>query len=60
MSDTTPSEKLAAIVVEKLIENDLVRESNRGNFLPKVSSGKINRDDWKLEMELAKSATGRE
>lgn len=56
MTDETPSERLSARVMDKLVARGLLRESSRKAFGSKVASGKVKGLDWKLELELAGAA----
>lgn len=48
-----PSEKLAGIVVDRLIEKSCLRAERREQLIAKISSGTMKSDDWKLEIDLA-------
>lgn len=54
MSDgETPSAKLAALTVDRLITSGLVRADKRDILITKIAVGTISGLDWKLEIELA-------
>lgn len=53
MTEQSPSERLAACVIEELVTSGLLRENSLKTFLTKVASGKVTVEDWKLELELA-------
>jgi hypothetical protein len=54
MSDTeTPSAKLAALTVDRLIRSGLLRADRRDALIAKIAKGSMHGADWKLEMELA-------
>lgn len=54
MSDeATPSAKLAAQTVDKLIASGLLRADKRDALIAKVAAGTMYGEDWKVEIELA-------
>ncbi len=54
MSDEpTPSAKLAALTVDKLIASGLLRADKRDALIAKVAAGTMSGADWKLEIDLA-------
>jgi hypothetical protein len=54
MSDPeTPSGKLAALVVNRLVDAGLLRADKREPLSVKIAAGEMKGDDWKLEIELA-------
>lgn len=60
MSDEkSPSETLAAQIVEQLIQSGLVRIEKRDSVVTKIASGEMKGLDWKNEIDLAaeKAAT---
>lgn len=60
MSDEkSPSETLAAQIVDQLIQSGLVRTEKRDSVATKIASGEMKGLDWKNEIDLAaeKAAT---
>jgi hypothetical protein len=60
MSDEkSPSETLAARIVEQLIQSGLVRAEKQDSVVAKIASGEMKGLDWKNEIDLAaeKAAT---
>lgn len=60
MSDEkSPSEKLAAQIVDQLIQSGLVRAEKQESVVAKIASGEMKGLDWKNEIDLAaeKAAT---
>ena len=60
MSDEkSPSETLAARIVEQLIQSGLVRAEKQDSVIAKIASGEMKGLDWKNEIDLAaeKAAT---
>lgn len=60
MSDEkSPSETLAAQIVDQLIQSGLVRTDKRDSVVTKIASGEMKGLDWKNEIDLAaeKAAT---
>ncbi len=54
MSDmTTPSENLAALVVDRLIQSGLLRADKRDALIAKIAAGSMKGEDWKSEIDLA-------
>lgn len=57
MSDTekpaAPSEKLATLAVDRLIESGLLRGDKRDALIAKIGAGTMKAEDWKLEIDLA-------
>ena len=54
----TPSTQLAAKVLDKLIQEKLIRSEDRGKLLHKFSEGKLNGEDWRLAVELSQGKEG--
>ena len=50
---TTPSDKLAILVFDKLRNVGLLRDDRRAAIIAKLASGKMTQEDWSLELELA-------
>jgi hypothetical protein len=49
----TPSEKLALLILDRLIESKVLLPSDRDKLQSKLAEGKLTRDDWRLAIELA-------
>ena len=48
-----PSEKLAALTVDRLIQSGLLRSEKRDALIAKIAAGDMRGEDWKLEIDLA-------
>jgi hypothetical protein len=56
MSDAhTPSDQLAGLAFDSLVEAGILRTERRANLVAKLASGKMSQEDWSLEIELAAS-----
>lgn len=56
MNDSeVPSEKLAKLVVNRLIEAGLLRADKYDSLASKIATGEMQGNDWKLEIDLASS-----
>ena len=54
MTDSaTPSEKLTALAVDRLIQSGLLRANKRDALIAKIATGSIKVEDWKSEIDLA-------
>lgn len=54
MSDVkSPSEKLAALTVDRLIQSGLLRATRRDALIVEIAAGALKGSDWKVEVELA-------
>jgi len=53
--DKVPSEKLAAVTVDRLIKSGLLRSEKRDALIAKIAAGTMQGADWKLEVDLASS-----
>ncbi len=55
---TSPSEKLSADIVDRMVKAGLIRADKRNELITKIAAGHMQSADWKLEIELghAKSA----
>lgn len=61
MSDEeTPSNKLAAITVDRLIASGLMRADKRDVLIAKVGTGSMSGADWKLEIDVASAKAAAE
>lgn len=49
----TPSKQLASKIIERLVEEKLIRPGDRAKLLSKLAEGKISAEDWRLAVELA-------
>jgi hypothetical protein len=53
MSDSnTPSQKLAALKVDRLIQSGLLRADKRDALIAKIAAGSMKGEDWKSEIDL--------
>ncbi len=51
----TPSDRLAELAFEALVEKGLLRTDRRAAVIAKLATGKMTKEDWSLELELAAS-----
>ena len=51
--DKTSEELLADEIVLKLIENGLIREKKKNDFVNKLANDQLTKEDWGLEIELS-------
>lgn len=59
MSDeATPSAKLAALTVDRLVTSGLLRADKRDALVAKIAAGTMRSEDWKVEIELALAKAG--
>jgi hypothetical protein len=49
----TPSKKLAAKIVERLVSEKLLDAEAGKKLLPKLADGKLRSEDWRLPIELS-------
>ena len=49
---SSPSETLAAKIIEKLIEQKLLSRPEARKILPKLADGKLGPEDWRLSIEI--------
>ncbi len=49
----TPSERLAELILERLVEQGLVLPRNTKRLLARLAKGEMNAQDWRLELEKA-------
>lgn len=49
----SPSEKLAALTVDRLIQSGLLRADKRAALITKIAGGSMKGEDWKSEIDLA-------
>lgn len=55
--EATPSAKLAALTVDRLIASGLARADKRDALIAKIAAGSMTGADWKLEIDLATAKT---
>jgi hypothetical protein len=48
----TPSQKLAAKIIERLIHEDLITPTDGERMSAKLADGKLQPEDWRLPLEL--------
>lgn len=53
-----PSQKLALQILNKLIDEGILSESDRVQFSTKLAEGTITSDDWRLAIELTMDKKG--
>ena len=53
-----PSEKLAALTTDQLIAAGLLRADKRDLVIAKIASGKMNAEEWKLQIDLGVEKAG--
>ena len=51
--EATPSAKLAALTVDRLIQSGFLRADRRDALIADIAAGTMKGDDWKVEIELA-------
>lgn len=51
--DATPSVKLSALAVDRLIQSGLLRKDKRDALIAKIADGSMKGEDWKNEIDLA-------
>lgn len=49
----TPSQKLAAKIVERLVTEMLLDAEAGKKLLPKLADGKLRAEDWRLPIEIS-------
>ena len=60
MSDSiTPTQKLAALTVDRLIGSGLLRADKRDGLIAKIAAGSMKGEDWKSEIDLATMKAGK-
>ena len=61
MSDeSSPSAKLAALTVDRLIQSGFLRADRRDALIADIAAGTMKGDDWKVEIELASAKAASE
>ena len=58
--ESVPSEKLAVLTVDRLIQSGLLRAARRDALITDIASGTMKGDDWKVEIELASAKAASE
>lgn len=58
-NEAGPSEKLAALTVDRLIASGLLRPDKRDGLIAKIASGTMKGEDWKSEIDLASMKAGK-
>ena len=53
----SPSERLSAELVDRLIAAGLLRANRRDDLIATIAAGNMKGQDWKLEIELAQEKT---
>ncbi len=48
-----PAFRLASIIVDRLIQERLLRPDRRDLLIEKISMGRMKENDWNLEIDLA-------
>jgi hypothetical protein len=55
----SPSDKLAALTVDRLIQSGLLRADKRDVLIAKLANGSMKGEDWKSEIDLASMKAGK-
>jgi hypothetical protein len=50
----TPSQALAAKIIERLVREGLIAADAAKRIQPKLAEGKLRAEDWRLPIELVK------
>jgi transcriptional regulator CtsR len=50
-STVTASEQLAAKIIQRLIDEKLLSANDGNKLIPKVATGKVRAEDWRLAAE---------
>ena len=58
--EATPSAKLAALTVDRLIQSGFLRADRRDALIADIAAGTMKGDDWKVEIELASAKAASE
>lgn len=59
-NEPLPNEKLAALIVEKLSDNNLIPIQQLAEIERKLSSGLIKQDEWRLWIDLTSTKSKKE
>ena len=54
----TPATQLAALILARLIEENLVRAEHRDQLCAALANGKLKMEDWRLAVELSHKQKG--
>lgn len=54
----TPSEKLASLTADRLIQSGLVRAEKRDSLIAKIAVGQMKGEDWRMEIDLGVEKAG--
>lgn len=57
-NELTPSAKLAALAVDRLIASGLLRADKHDALIGKIATGTMSGTDWKLEIDIASAKAG--
>ncbi len=55
----TPSQALARQILERLVEERLISPQAARELQPKLATGKLRAEDWKLPIELSGAKGGK-
>lgn len=56
--EKSPSEKLASLTVDHLIQSGLIRVEKRDAVIVKIAAGQMKGEDWRLEIDLGAEKAG--
>lgn len=59
IDEKSPSEKLATLTADRLIEAGLLRADKRDLIIAKIASGKMYAAEWKLQIDLGVAKAGK-
>ncbi|WP_316980116.1 hypothetical protein [Shumkonia mesophila] len=48
-----PAQKLAALIVDRLVKEGLLRAEKRDQLAAKIAAGTMKESDWNLDIDLA-------
>jgi hypothetical protein len=54
----TPSQKLAVKIIDRLVSENILNADAGKKLLPKLESGKLRAEDWRLPIETAGKKEG--
>lgn len=52
----SPSQQLANRIIKRLFQENLLTEERGEAMLNKLAEGKLNAEDWRLEIELSEAS----
>ncbi len=52
----SPSQQLANRIITRLVQESLLTEERGKGMLNKLAEGKLNAEDWRLEIELSEES----